>query len=1016
MADSADSSNYFLALDVDPDEPYDEPTMAHALARARNRWSTNRNAASLKRKAEANRYLALLDDMSRVMLGTTPEAVAERLRHAARARDAAAKEKTARRQAFSRRLSLILEKGFLYDVEIAALTTDFPTLVAEADTAARIAAVEVRRHGTPSRQLPEGLDQTVAAEIESLLASLGEESLYTLLAKVDPAVSEHSGSLEQLRLAAEKLYRDISNQADKQKAGVTATTTVSGHAKRIFSSQANRDQYDTTRRLAPVTRLIELYRQDLGQAKEVSSSQFDRFLREVRAVGFEDLELAQAMFEDYFGQRNWRVHPPTPHGVHAAVRLVECWSCQFPLAFDALFCRVCGAGQQSHCPRCATVGKPVGHCVTCGFPVGESAFVEYRTTEAERLLDTGDLDAARTALDSVQALWPLPPTSTDALASRMRAVYARIAALTEAHREMLDELAMLRAARKMRLAAALLAASPASLPGRAALIAATGREIAAADALYAQAMRPGTTRERRAACLAEAHTRCADHAGVLAELRRTPPEPPSALTAHVRGDGAVELRWRASPADGARYVVMRGTGTRPPGSLLDGIRLAAVTGTYYTDPAPERGVPLRYAIYADREGIPSATAATSLAAVFLTADVQVRDKDVSEGEVTMSWQLPRHATGASVRRRQDTGAETVLALTSPTSLHDRGLTNGVLYTYVIRALFRDDQGREQPSPGVTVRLTPNPRVEPVDALFVTTRESEFGLQLGYRSLEVRWAVPTRGSVTVVQSRQPVPLRRGDRVDPGELERHDRLHRGTPPLSIMLLDSGLYSFVPVTEADGLGYVGRARHYAAVPEVTGLHARLLDGLVQVRWVWPSDVSEVLVTCAGRDRIDEELGPDTAASRWRVDSAAYAAAGGMFVIDPATAELAATGLVVAVYVLVERGATTYSSSGCQARPLVPVTLTYSVIRARRQPWRLEATVSLPTVLPELVVVARRDRPPRDRTDGIVLTRLPAQAVGSSRALPSVELSKVERGSYVRVFVVDDDPRLAVIHPPEG
>lgn len=1004
--------NFYVALGLDPDEPYSEGKAERALSTARNRWSKDSsNSTSAKRKGEAVRHLPYVSEMKRVMLGSAPADRAEREQHAAQARDLRAQEDVARRAEFTRRLDLLLDKGYLLENEVAELTRAHPDLVAEPAISRRLA--DAPRQAGKAARLPERLPRTIGEEIERLLDQLGEESLYTLLSKVDPTVGEHRGTTERLRAAADTLYRDM-NVTHPKTPVVTAKTNVSGHAKNIFSSSVERAKYDATRLLAPVDGLLIRYRGDLGQARAVSAGQYARFLREVRERGFDDLELARAALEEFFGVLGWPVAPPPPAQAAAIARLVPCHHCELLLDPDQAFCPDCSAPQRIRCPGCGGVARAAPACADCGFPVGERDFVLNRLAEAERLIEAGDLTGAAGPLQEAGTLWPLPEGGTDEIAVRIRAVSARRAKLLAGHQQTLREIADLRAARRLRALEAVLLATDPAFPDRAGLIADVQDRLAAVDAVHAQSRRPDVSADRRAELLAEVVAACADHPEAAAELRQLPPRPPAALTARIHDDTTVRLRWRPSATVGVRYVVLRKAGGRSPRGPFDGTRVATVTTSDYEDTSPERGVALRYAVFVERDGVASQAGTVSTGTVFLTDDVVIGSRTVRDGETELGWQLPPHARGVTIHRTAGVdGVPTPVTPTSPTSLRDRDVRNGVSYSYLIRAIFTDEDGVQRLAPGTSVSLTPNPPPQPVGSLLVATRSSEFGLTFSYRDLEFRWKEPGRGSVALVQTdRHPIPLTAGDRVDARDLDRYGIVLRGPAPLGVSVLNPGLYAFIPVTEVDGLGHVGRPRFYAAAEEAGRPRAVLLDSRqLEVSWDWPEGCRSALLTCSAGGRPDDELAPDTAATPTRVDRSGASAAGRHTLTVPPG--LPVDDLVVAIYALAERDAQVYATSGVRVRPRPPTaTLSYTVSGARRK-GRVQARVSAPVDLPELVVVLGSSVPPVTADDGQELYRRPAGRAEAGELEP-IPLPRFHPGGYVRVFAVRDDTGLVVLHPP--
>ncbi|SDL99274.1 fibronectin type 3 domain-containing protein [Geodermatophilus siccatus] len=180
----------------------------------------------------------------------------------------------------------------------------------------------------------------------------------------------------------------------------------------------------------------------------------------------------------------------------------------------------------------------------------------------------------------------------------------------------------------------------------------------------------------------------------------TPPSAPTGLTA-VRGDGQVTLAWAANPEpDLASYRVLR-----------DGVEVATVTGTTYTDSSLVNDTTYRYALAAvDTHGNRSiSSAAVTATPQELDAPAPPTGLAATAGDrrVDLSWTANTEIDLGSYRVLRD-GA--VLAtVTGATGYTDTAVVNDTTYAYAVVAVDTHDNAS---APSETVRATPADRVAP----------------------------------------------------------------------------------------------------------------------------------------------------------------------------------------------------------------------------------------------------------------------------------------------------------------
>jgi fibronectin type 3 domain-containing protein len=192
----------------------------------------------------------------------------------------------------------------------------------------------------------------------------------------------------------------------------------------------------------------------------------------------------------------------------------------------------------------------------------------------------------------------------------------------------------------------------------------------------------------------------ASNTASVTPVDRTPPAAPTAVTAVDRPadqGGAVTVSWAAvGDADLAGYRVYRAPSSAGAFALVSG---TLITGTTYTDTGLANGVAVYYVVRSvDTSGNESAdslevsaTPIDNIPPSPPTALVVTDHPSDQGGALDLAWtaSASTDTTGYDVYRSLASGGPytrvTVAPLTS-TSYTDDGLTNGVTYFYVVRAL------------------------------------------------------------------------------------------------------------------------------------------------------------------------------------------------------------------------------------------------------------------------------------------------------------------------------------------
>lgn len=832
--------NYFLLLGLSPDDAWDAAAFGTLLKAKRAEWSRTvmNGVKTSKPVLTAHDAINRYDDIQLVMTDSRRREL-ECADAYARLRD----ERLRRRADLERDLKIMLGKGFVWEAEVAALRRNFPDLVTDPDLAQRIDQLPTRAIAE-EHAIPDQLDPSKSKVIRSRLDTLGQTSLYTLLATVEPGIDARA-THERLSRAATALYQQAQRDMNKDDLRLQARQELAGHAMQIFATAADRARYDKTLELAPVVELIAKYQSALTLVKRLEVGQVERFLTEATATGVA-AEVALALLLKHFGTLKWSVLLPADAIQQVRQDQVRCEACQAWNETENEFCTVCGTRMRITCPSCGDTVAGHGACGRCGFPVGDYDWATLLVRECAELLDEQNLAGAEEKLIAATRAWP--SDGDDELAVRLSECRTRLAKLRE-QRTAEDEntarqLHTLTGQRNFQAALNKAAAAPETVPDRERIIRECTEHIREADRLCDEANRAGTSNRAQIDCYTRALTHCADHRRAQAALATLPPEPPSDLRAERAGT-VVRLAWSPSTSDNVRYVVVRKPGATAPASVRDGSRVATVRRTTFEDTAPEMGMPQHYAVFAQRgTGTTSERGAATTEPVFLAGEVVITAQRVDDGVVELEWQLPVHATGVAVRRTV-AGETTDVTATEQTRLRDEGLANGVSHTYTLRAGYPDTT---EPSAGVSVTLIPSKPPASPGPVHVRTVTRNLGISYRLVDLLPQGAAP--GTANVLWSQEQLPIRPGEQHPVTELAGYGSLLTETAARSFALHRRGLYYFAQVMIQNGTGYFGDIRRYAARDEIGEVSAGNLGDRIRLTWAWPDGCTAALVAYGNDD----------------------------------------------------------------------------------------------------------------------------------------------------------------------
>ncbi|MDR3622275.1 MAG: fibronectin type III domain-containing protein [Paludisphaera borealis] len=875
------------------------------------------------------------------------------------------------------------------------------------------------------------LDPSTRRQIRLALEHLGRRDLYDAL-----------GLFRDAPLSVIAARADEERQRWMKKAQVTAEKTAwleaISHAQSHLGATKSRARYDRTLMLEAEERFDQTAdfalqgrdRLDAGTrailideagALGISPDRASRLLqRACRRCGAAlDLSAADAAMASVAGK-------PKPAaasaGSNGAYKVVRCRNCAgvsevSPVARRAgpARCKHCGASLKWECPVCrrsSWVDQP--RCA-CGFRLVLREALVRHFSAALHAFRSHDLETARRHLEKVQSFAPHHVGARNGMAKiqerRVEIEQARMVfELAEAGGRMTAALKALEAWRRID--------DPGSAEIRKAreLVADRVRraEGLAAKARKLERVDPPQARRIYRMSLELA----ADLPNALDGLSRCPPDAPTNLEARALGD-RVQLSWTPPEADGLgplTFAIIRKRGELPkhPG---DGTRIAEVSTAEFDDRRVEPAETVSYAVLSKR-GAAESLAAVAAGPILFLPDVEDLRVATREGEVSLSWVVPRGATEVRVVRNQEAapknprdGARVPAARDQAV---DRDVADDKVYHYGVFAIYATPDGRRFPSPGVTVSARPSPPVPPPGPPRIMLAPGG--------QIRLDWIEPARGSVRLLRSLEPVPHPPGAILSLAEAESlAGEWVELTGPNRAEDFDPPAAGSCRYTLFASLGHslvVGHGASLSRVADPSGLRAIRLGnapgeaagGRVQLRWNWAADtVSARIVARQGTSPVGPD---DPAALGFTVTRAEYDRFGSWlfhlpasspdepsdFELHPADGGPLPPRLAhwhVRVYSVADLDGATCLSPGLEpsAETVVPgphpeITVAYQLKRPwlPGRPWSVSMRTDPPGAsVPPMVVVANARAVPLSAEDGDVVARLPAGRDGASHPIPA-------------------------------
>lgn len=641
----------------------------------------------------------------------------------------------------------------------------------------------------------------------------------------------------------------------------------------------------------------------------------------------------------------------------------------------------------------------------------EKSQVDSLLKEAEALIKARKLDEAETKLDAAASIALTPSPITAGLPQQIAAKRKEIDQI----RQLFIHVQKLRFFAAQEILRALSGEVQDALAKERAQIA---QAIAEAQQKLALAKSPTTPEGRQADLCLEALERCNDFQEARRHLATLPIQPPTNLEVK-KGENSVQLTWTASSVKGIRYAVIRKPRERPA-FFGDGQELQRdITELAFKDTQPVIGLPMYYAVFAEREGTFSRQGAQAREATLITQDVSAVASQVKADEVRLAWKRPEHATGILVLRTQGApptsrGDPQARAIPCDFSgLIDRTIESGKQYFYVIYSQFEGEGGKAEFSKGYRLDVTPEtpPQVPRLD-ITSTPPFNSWGVQ----RFQIRWPLLPAGSMTVIkwESAKPPWLKKGDVIPKDQLGReYGKKLEGNQPIEDLWMTPGACYYIPALLVPPNYYIGEPQYCECIKDVTDLKARPQGESLRLTWTWPPMGEEVLIAYS-TSTWPERIATDPTARRVKRQP------------GESTGSYTLQGVPGHYYYLVVAGVVKFEgqellSPGVRLRRYLGPTLTYEFKQATGgffggKKWVLDLhnQTDEPVKVPALLVVSKQGMPPSNKQDGTLVRIIEACQIERGRSLNFPLEKTFDAHTFGMLFQKDDPQQEEIIIQP--
>lgn len=1004
MADEANRPNYFELLEIDPNQPWNEAEFQKRLTVKRADW-TNR-ARHPKYATMYSRYLEMVPKIQVVM--ADPE---QRQQEAKAAKERQSQQQQQKQQQFATDIDYLIAKGFVTEGDVAALVQHYTGVIPESEIRKTIKrrgiTVQASKAG---EEAAGGLDSATMRSIQTQLDLLAKGDLYTFLG------FSSSARTPELLETARQIYDDTQRKAAKT-ADVTAMSVLAGYAMKVFKNEEERRRYDDALAEqayekvldAPLIRLLQ------GPDKTLYAGQFQKLLEQARGHHL-DVDRAAS----YIRERARKLGAAIEVTETSAIKLQRaCPYCDTLTDAHATACPTCGTPLEMTCPGCGkTIASESNVCQFCRFPVGDIFVIRHQLNDTIDLLHEQRYDLASEKMRHAWFLWGRLPSRkhqndlTSELEWQFREVEDELqwqkAQLVTLHQH-IDQKRFYQAREVLRQLEADWGTATVKIERQTIeqAILATEEKLKRARA---------ASGDEAVQLYLDILAECSDCSEAQEALARIPPAPPSGLVIQ-QGNEVVSLEWQPSRSGGVHYLVQRKAHTRPV-SVNDGTRLATLTSTRFDDASPQIGVPVYYAVYAERGGIYSTDAAVASVPILLVRPVSMVTAGVEDSTVHLAWDTPPNMQSAWVVRASDHYPATPIdgepvRVLEPTYAVDQGLVNGETYYYTIYSTFLDHEGNSIAGPGAYIAATPQ---EP--PTFIRKLDFEVVRKGAQHELVLAWQPPSKGEVVILRSLQAPPYVETQILPESDLAAHgELLVTKDQRLKTEVEAARIVYFTPIVLFEKMAYIGRTHDYASLEDASNLRAQNLGTELQLRWDWPPNCRKAIVTYSHSDYPSAKEG-----IRTELTKAQYNLRGYYPIVNPARRDY-----FIVVFAVIDQNGQELIASGRTARCKISlsgsVSVHYEITRQRRLfgqgELALAVTVEGEGTLPEMVLVQKQGTLPVTKNDGVNIQQIAAGTLDSGKHI--LPLNGVAAQGFARLFLKDDSfyesqgGHVRIIHPAQ-
>jgi ribosomal protein L40E len=963
--------NFYLLLELPLDE--NNTTSIEAVIKYKQtEWSRLRNHPTKGRMAQ--QYLDLIPEIKKVM--TDKKLRQLEATEAKRLQEQKQKEKF---QELDEYIKILSAKGKILEQEVQKLVKTFSSLP---ETAIRKRIkVAIVKEDKQNSQKTKPLDKTSVKIIADNLKIVSKSSLYEFL-NLSP-----TSNLKTLQKRTNEKDADIKKIAQKD-AQITASSSLIGHCQSIFKTQEMREAYDATlaqQRLVALDKAIEV----ACWTGRVQAPEYELLLKKAISLGLDKEKAREYILEDC-QKRNCSVEIGI--GKSVVDNLQSCGTCGFSNPATAHNCENCGYPLKVKCPHCDTENaSTVQYCRSCGFALGDMPNAVPLLREAKLALIDKNLNLAQQLLQQAEIYWPHHPEIVEALQtiqSQKQAVddvAQKLRSLTQ-QRYFYQARDILAALRKLDNSHPEL-----SLEKR------IEQQIQAAETWLQKA---NTVRKETE--LIEVYTKALAEARdcqvAIDNMAKLPPKPATALTAKVSLQD-ISLHWTASISRGDLiYQVIRQT-EHLPKNQKDGELIGETAHTQFEDSKTEAGQAYYYAIYTVRGQAFSNPAAT-VGPIMQLAEVKNLQVIPGDSCIHFKWQIPAKTYQIEVWRKengipQNREAGDKVSGVRWDGVTDVGLKNDTLYGYLINLVFQDGKGHQFFSQGITSQSRPLELPLPVEDLTIVKQN---------HYLDISWTSPSKGSVELFYSEQPIAFSKGESLPTSRLSELGK------PITIQRLGhvkypihfQGTLYIIPVTVIRDIAVIGEVKMETAIHEVTNLQGFLSYNKLYLEWQWPPGAQQALVTYR-HDAYPKTV--QDASIRQFITKETYHKAAAFVIQQPEEKNYYFTVFVVAGD---EKNRTYSKGQQCFVEKSGYQDIFYE-IKTKKGLFGKIHTIQLilktpghSITLPEAVLVRKNNDLPLRRIDGQTIHRLSNERIHNKLVI-TIPYQETYKNSYVKLFFTD-------------